>query len=168
LDLATVLQDRLRLTPAIRDRLAQRALAILDRLGRREARRSPALYLRGLALREMERYCEAIEPLKEAAESEPENIHIWLALGWCEKRCGRLDLAIQALEEALAVDSSEAIIHYNLACYWSLAANVKLALDYLSRAFDIDPNYRDLVAAESDFDPIRHHPEFQALTSVIV
>ena len=74
----------------------------------------------------------------------------------------------QLLEEALMADSSEAIIHYNLACYWSLAGNSKLALAYLSRAFELDSSYRDFVAKESDFDPIRSHPDFQALTSVIV
>jgi hypothetical protein len=59
-------------------------------------------------------------------------------------------------------------VHYNLACYWSLAGNVKLSVAYLSQAFDLEPEYRDLVLREADFDPIRNHPHFQALTSVIV
>ena len=84
------------------------------------------------------------------------------------ERCRRLDLAIQSLEEALEADASQAIIHYNLACYWSLAGNVKLAVAYLSQAFDLEPEYRELVLREPDFDPIRNHPHFQALTSVIV
>jgi hypothetical protein len=49
-----------------------------------------------------------------------------------------------------------------------LANNAKLAIAYLSRTFDIDPCYRDLVANEKDFDTIRHHPSFLELTSVIV
>ncbi|HEY2413907.1 MAG TPA: hypothetical protein VGI40_16770, partial [Pirellulaceae bacterium] len=60
------------------------------------------------------------------------------------------------------------IVHYNLACYWSLAGNVKLAVAYLSQAFDLEPEYRDLVQHEADFDAIRNHPHFQALTAVIV
>ena len=151
---------------SVRDQLAQRALDTLARLDKGAGRRADALHLTGQALRAMERYREAIAPLQEAAEFDPENIHIWLALGWCHKRTGRLDLAIQALEEALSADSSQAIIYYNLACYWSLAGNAKLAVAYLSRALDMDPDYRDLVGAESDFDPIRAHPHFQALTSV--
>ena len=99
---------------------------------------------------------------------EPQNVHIRLSLGWCYKRCRRLDLAIQSLEEALESDASQAIVHYNLACYWSLAGNVKLAVAYLSQAFELDPEYRDLVAREADFDPIRNHPHFQALASVVV
>jgi Flp pilus assembly protein TadD len=168
LDLTTVLSERWPLRPAVRDRLAQRALDVLARLDSSGRHRTHSRYLVGQALRVMERYAEAIEPLEEAAELDPENIHIWLELGWCHKRCGRLELAIQALEEALLVDSSEAIIHYNLACYWSLANNAKQALAYLARAFELDSNCRDLVADERDFDPIRNHPDFLALTSVIV
>ena len=154
------------LSSEVRDRLAQRALAALATLDKTAGRRADALHLTGQLLRVMERYREAIVPLQQAAEFDPENIHIWLALGWCQKRNGRLDLAIQSLEEALAADGSQAIIYYNLACYWSLAGNAKLCVAYLSRALDLDPNYRDLISDESDFDPIRDHPHFQALTSV--
>ena len=168
LDLLMVFADQWDPTPESRDRLAQRAIDVLSQLEETDGRRAQILYLKGQALRAMERYTEAIAPLCESAELDPENIHVWLALGWCQKRSGRLDLAIQALEEALAADSSEAIVHYNLACYWSLANNAKLAVAYLSRAFDIDCNFRDLVAEETDFDPLRNHPDFLALTSVIV
>ena len=54
-------------------------------------------------------------------EAEPENVRAWLALGWCHKRTGRIDLAIDALEAARNADPDEPLILYNLACYWSLA-----------------------------------------------
>ena len=168
LELITAVSSQWPLAPTVRDRLAQRALDALAGLSCRSRRRAHARYLAGQALRVMERHVEAITPLEEAAELDPENIRVWLELGWCHKRSGRLDLAIQALEEALAVDSGEAIVHYNLACYWSLAGNAKLALGYLARAFELDSDYRDLVADEPDFDPIRNRPEFLALTSVTV
>ena len=88
-------------------------------------------------------------------------------MGWCFKRINRLDLAIESLEEALSADADEAIVYYNLACYWSLAHNVEQALNYLSVAFDIDPNFRDLVDDERDFDPIRSNSDFRSLTSVV-
>jgi Flp pilus assembly protein TadD len=116
----------------------------------------------------MERYHDAIPPLRESAEQDPEDSHALLALGWCYKRIGRLNLAIQALQEALAVDENQAIAHYNLACYWSLAGNAEIALDHLATAFQIDPKYRDLAADENDFDAIRQHPGVRELTSVIV
>lgn len=169
LDLAGGLHERWKPEPDVRDRLAQRALDVLNRLSRESTwRQAHVLYLKGQALRTMHRYQEAVEPLTESSRLDPECLQVWLALAWCRKRTGRLDLAIQSLEEALALEPDEAIVHYNLACYWSLANNPLLAVAYLARAFDIDSNYRDLVGDEPDFDPIRNHPDFLALTSVIV
>lgn len=168
LDLITVFGSRWPCRPDIRDQVAERVLATLDRVSNPGGLRAHILFLRGQALRTMERYSDAVRPLREAADLEPENFHIRLSLGWCYKRVKRLDLAIQALEEALEINSDHAILHYNLACYWSLAGNVKLACSYLSQAFELQPDYRDLVGSERDFDPIRKHPYFQSLTSVIV
>jgi len=168
LDLVTSCADDLTLAKEIRDRLAQRTIATLEKLDAGSRERVDALYLRGQALRIMEEHGAAIEILRRAADLDHDNIHIWLALGWCHKRTGRLDKAIESLEEALQVDDRQAIIHYNLACYWSLAKNVKWAVEYLERALELDPTYRDLVGQESDFDPIRSNPRFLELLSVIV
>ncbi len=168
LDLAMVLADRYPLSPETRDRIANRALETLAKLEPATQESAIGLHLKGQAYRVMERFAEAIPPLTAAKNAEPENIHILLALGWCHKRLDRIDSAIQALEDALAVCPDEAIIHYNLACYWSLANNIPLALIYLSQSFDLDPDYREMVHDEPDFDPMRDHPEFVALLNVIV
>ena len=68
----------------------------------------------------------------------------------------------------LYLDPQNGLVHYNLACYWSLAGNKRQALLFLAQALDLDPNFRDLVSAESDFDLVRNDPAFRALTSVIV
>ena len=148
--------------------LSLRCLAALDRLSAKRANRVHARMMRGQALKLAQRYPEAIAAFEAAAAIDPENIHIHLALAWCHKRNARIDLAIQSLEEALLVDPSEPILYYNLACYWSLARNLKLSVRYLTRALDLDSSLRDLIALESDFDPIRHEPSFQAVTDVIV
>ncbi len=169
LELLTACEEQWSTTPEVRDQLATRAIEKLDSIGPRGGSQSRVLFLKGYALRVMERYADAVEPLHLAAELDPGNLEIWLMLGWCYKRCGQIELAIRSLEEAVdVVDGSEAIVFYNLACYFSLAKNVRLALRNLSRAFDIDPNFRDLVDDEPDFDPIRRHPEFRAIMSVIV
>jgi tetratricopeptide (TPR) repeat protein len=168
LDLATVLADRWPLPAGLRDGLAQRALDTLSGLQSANGCKGMVAYLRGQALRIMERYPDAITALERAAELDPSNIHIWLALGWCYKRTGRLDMAIQSLEEALSIDANQAIVYYNLACYWSLAQSPQHALDYLDRAFQMDSAYRSLATTEPDFDPIRDHPRFQELTGAAV
>lgn len=168
LDLTFVLSEHYDLEVVNRDRLAQRSLQCLDELPEMMKRGDRYYHVLGQSLRVMEKYREAVGPLEQAAVLAPDQIDIWLALAWCQKRSGRLDLAIQSLEEALLVDANEAIIHFNLACYWSLAENVPQALFYLAEAFEIDLKYRNLVDDEADFDPIRNHPDFLALTGVIV
>jgi Flp pilus assembly protein TadD len=126
------------------------------------------LYLRGESLRALERYHEALDPLQRVAAVEPENIHVWLALGWCYKRTGRIDLAISAMESALAADPNESLLHYNLACYLSVAGAKQQAIGQLAQALALNPECRGAINDEPDFDPIRADPEFQALTSISV
>ena len=168
LELLSVFADRWPPKPAVRDRVARRALATLDRIDRPGRDLGVVLYLRGLALKLMERYEEAIVPFSAAAELDDEDIHVHLSLGWCYKRIGQLDRAIEALEAGLAVDPGEAILYFNLACYWTLAGNKRHALDYLGRALAIDSDYRDMIDDEPDFDSLREDPDFQELISSVI
>ena len=143
--------------------LPQQALDALARLGDPVGFDPHTLYLWGQALRELERYPEAVVSLQRVVEAAPESIHVWLALGWCYKRTARLDMAIDALDKALALKPAEALVHYNLACYWSLAGDKGRALAYLERALAIDSDYARLIDDEPDFDPLRCDPEFRAL-----
>jgi len=163
-----VCADRWPLRPETRDQIARRALRELSEALNDEFQSGHVHYLQGQALRVMEKYGDALDPLKTALEMEPENIHIHLALGWCYKRVDRLDLAIQALEEAMTVIPDEGIIHYNLACYWALVNNAPLAIQYLSQSFELDPSYREMAVTEHDFDGIRDDPGFRAKMSVTV
>lgn len=148
--------------------MAEHALRTLQRRGSLVHGNGRACLLLGETLRELSRYEEALLPLQRSADLLPDDIHVLLALGWCYKRTGQLGKAIEALEKAVRIDPSEAVLHYNLACYWSLARNRTLTLKFLSRALEIDSNFRDLIADEADFDPIRHDHDFQILAGVIV
>ncbi len=143
--------------------MPRHALDALARLGDPAGFNPHALYLWGEALRELQRYLEALTPLMQSAEAAPENTHVWFALGWCHKRTGRLDLAIDSLQRVLATEPGEPLAHYNLACYWSLAGNKGRALKFLSKALEINPEFRSLVDDEPDFDPVRSDPEFRSL-----
>lgn len=155
--------------------MPQHALDALDRIADRSLSEagesslaSHAWYLRGEALRSMQRYEEALGPLEKAARLTPKDSHVHLARGWCYKRTGQLQRAIDSLEHALQNDPADALVVFNLSCYWSLAGQKGLALSFLARALEIDSSYRDLIEDESDFDPIRSDPGFQSLTTVIV
>jgi Flp pilus assembly protein TadD len=143
--------------------MPEQALQTLGRLGDPARFDSEALYLWGEGLRATQRYFEALLPLERAAKAAPDDIRIRIALGWCYKRLGRLDLAIDALEQALIVEPELALLRYNLACYLSLAGQKRRALRYLFQALALDPTYRELAETESDFDPLRADPGFRAM-----
>jgi tetratricopeptide (TPR) repeat protein len=146
--------------------MPEHALQALGRMGDPAVFNGRALYLWGEGLRLQQRYFEALMPLERAAKAAPDDIRVRIALGWCYKRTGRLDLAIDALEQALLIEPDDALLRYNLACYLSLAGQKRRALRYLSQALTIDPAYRKLAETESDFDPLRADPEFQAICGV--
>lgn len=147
--------------------LPQQALHALQRRGQLVHGDARGCYLLGETLRELRRYRDAVYPLRRCQELLPDDMHVALALGWCLKRTGRLHEAITALERVVKVEPEEAILHYNLACYWSLAHNRSQALQHLAYAIEIDGNFRDLVADEPDFDPLRDDPLFQTLTAAL-
>ncbi|GAC1470404.1 MAG: hypothetical protein NVSMB9_15490 [Isosphaeraceae bacterium] len=144
--------------------LPLRALEILDRRSDWATMRFEANLLTGESLRALERYREALKPLESAAKLRPGDVTVAVALGWCYKRTHRLAQAIDALERAVCQQPEEPLLHYNLACYWSLAGNATKALEELSVALDLNPDLRGAIRAEPDFDQIRGNTDFLRLS----
>lgn len=168
LDLVMACGEVAELDREMKEGLASKALESLAGLESSTGRRAHIYYLRGQAYRIMEDYEQSISALKAGLEFDSQNVHIFLALGWCYKRIGKLNLAITVLDQARQIQEDSGIINYNLACYYALAGDVENSVFYLSAAMDIDSVFRELIHSESDFDQIRMHPEFQAAISVVV
>lgn len=143
--------------------LPEHALRILESRDEWPRMAFEASFLKGEALRCLERHREALAELEIAAAMRPEDVGVALAQGWCYKRTNRLAEAVDALERAAKHDPNNALIHYNLACYWSLAENPARAVAELTTALSLDPELRRLIADESDFDPLRGGPAFERL-----
>ncbi len=168
LDLIMAFDDRWPLSPNLRTVLADRAINCLSQIRTPQGHKPHILFLKGQAARSAGRYLEAVNYLQQASRLDAENIHTFLALGWCYKRIDRTDLAIESMEMAVQIDNQSAIAHYNLACYWALARQAKMAAQHLANAFDLDSGFRNLVDGERDFDAIRDDPDFMAVINVTV
>jgi tetratricopeptide (TPR) repeat protein len=68
------------------------------------------------------------------------------------------DFAAQGLED----HPDHPSLHYNLACYASMAGLREPALEHLRRAVEADPQTREWAATDSDLDPIRVDPAYPA------
>lgn len=143
--------------------LPHKALAILEARPDWATMQFEAALLTGEALRTTGRHREALKPLELAASLRPGDIGVAIALGWCYKRTQRLAQAIDALSRALRHKPQEPLLHYNLACYWSLANNAPKAIHYLVKAVGLDPNLRSLIAGETDFDSLRGNTDFERI-----
>jgi quercetin dioxygenase-like cupin family protein len=72
--------------------------------------------------------------------------------------------AADVLREALDHHPDSAGIHYNLACFDSMAgASVETVAEHLGRSIELYPGFRDLAREDSDFEPVHHEPTIQAL-----
>jgi tetratricopeptide (TPR) repeat protein len=70
------------------------------------------------------------------------------------------DKAIEEFERLRADAPDDPGLLYNLACAESLGGRKADAVEHLSRAVELDPDFRRLAEKDSDFDPIRTKPEF--------
>jgi hypothetical protein len=78
-----------------------------------------------------------------------------------EKRYGE---AADVLREAIEHHPDSAGLIYNLACFDSMAgADGATVAGCLGRAIELYPGFRDFAREDSDFEPVRHDPAFQAL-----
>ena len=148
--------------------MPRHALDVLARYGDPESLPDHALYLQGESLRALGQFREAVEPLSRAAQGNPDR-HPHLAGAGLVPQADRPDRpGHRIVGRSAGREPNDALVHYNLACYWSVANNKRQALAYLSRLFDLKDHYRSLVGPEPDFDAIRSDPAFQALVRVTV
>jgi tetratricopeptide (TPR) repeat protein len=143
------------------------ALAALDDIDRREQEAFDVNFRRGDVLRHMERHEEALVALQRAFDEKPESVDLLMAMAWCYKRTNQLPRAITSMEQAYRIAPKEAVILYNLSCYWSLAGNKTQSLSWLGRALRMDKSFRQLIDSETDFDPLRQDPDFQMIVSAV-
>jgi tetratricopeptide (TPR) repeat protein len=143
------------------------ALASLNQIERGDHGDFAVNFLRGDALRNLERYDEALVALHRAFDEKPNDVALLMAMAWCYKRTNQLPRAITSMEQAYKIAPKEAVILYNLSCYWSLAGNKTQSLSWLGRALRMDKSFRKLIDDETDFDSLRHDADFQMIVGAV-
>jgi len=168
LELGSMFEDRWSLDLPLRQVMADSAMYHLNQITDPRGHASTVLYLKGQACRMAERYPEAVDWFDKLIEIEPDNMPALLAVAWCHKRTDNLASSIDTMGQAIACEPDNAIAHYNLACYLALDGQVQLCVNRLTDALKLEPQFRVYITDESDFDPVRDHPDFQMLVSVPV
>ena len=120
-------------------------------------------FLRGEVYRQLQEHKAALIEYQQAYALKSADVPLLMAMAWCFKRTGQLTRAIYVAEHASRLSPQEAVLLYNVACYWSLAGNKAQSLSWLGRALRMDKGLRKLIAEESDFDFLRYDPDFQRM-----
>jgi beta-lactamase regulating signal transducer with metallopeptidase domain/tetratricopeptide (TPR) repeat protein len=95
--------------------------------------------------------------------SEPESGFDWYSRGYELYRKDRYVDAISAFKQSIAHNHRVADSAYNIACSFSLMNDENNALEWLGQAIDKGFDNYEHIADDSDLDPIRSSPRFQAL-----
>jgi len=84
------------------------------------------------------------------ADFQPNDIQWTISLAYATRRADSIQAAKEILLNAEPRFPKEAVIKYNLACYFCQTGDIQNAKNYLKKALEIDLNWR--VAALEDED----------------
>ncbi|MBB4185993.1 adenylate cyclase [Sinorhizobium terangae] len=109
-----------------------------------------------------------IERAKRALERHPENASPAHRGALALAHMGEAESAKEWVARALAIDPDDVVAQYNAACVYSLLGEGERALDLLETVVPQSSSYHlHWFKHDSDLDPIRDHPRFQALLDAI-
>ena len=143
--------------------MPRHALASLKQIDDPDQMLFKANFLRGEALRALDRHAEALDSFARAFAQDPDHVDLLMAMAWCYKRIDRIDQSIESMRQAYQFHPQAPIVLYNLACYYSLAGIKDQALSFLGRALRMNRSIGKLVPDETDFDTLRNDPDFKHL-----
>jgi serine/threonine protein kinase/Tfp pilus assembly protein PilF len=105
----------------------------------------------------------AVEVFKKHLELNPDDSRALNLGAFALLKAEDKKMAVEWIERAVSLDAEETAILYNAACFYSRLGNVEEALDYFERAIDSGYASKEWIENDSDLDPIRNHPRFQAI-----
>jgi tetratricopeptide (TPR) repeat protein len=96
-------------------------------------------------------------------QGDPNNVEILSLLGNLYTQAGMYEKGLQIDQRLVKMRPDDALVHYNLACSYSLLNRIGEALDELEKAVDLGYNDYIHLRSDSDLDKIRGEQRFKAL-----
>jgi len=105
--------------------------------------------------------------LEGVVRRDPTYIEALQVLGDVYTRRGRFDEGLKVDEQLSRLRPADALVHYNLACSYSLNEQFEAAAAALNRALDL--GYRDFkrLSKDPDLAKLRKHPLYKKIRSRI-
>jgi len=146
------------------------ALAFFERAAKLDAEDYQSLSLaaqlyeargdREAALR-ADRVC--LERVKRHLDQHPEDTRATIYAAFCARRLGDRERALAWAERVNLMAPEEPVHYYNLGCFYANIGDYERALAALEKFGASGRAFRDWMDHDSDLDPLREDPRFQAL-----
>jgi len=112
-------------------------------------------------------YREGVDKARRHLELNPDDVRALYLCGGALVESGSPDEGFEMVNRAVTIAPNETGLLYNVACIYSSQGRVDEALDHLERAVRAGYNHRAWMETDSDLDPVRQLPRFQALLKQI-
>jgi predicted Zn-dependent protease len=94
------------------------------------------------------------EIAKRLADFQPDDVQWRISWAYATRRADSINTAKQILLNAESKFPNEAIIKYNLACYFCQTEDIETAKSYLKKTLQIDPSWRLRALEDEDLKPL--------------
>lgn len=125
--------------------------------------RASVYYSLGNLYAGQDQFSNAAYLYERAVLLEPEALEIRNNLGNAYIRLGAYYRAKQLYEHVIQQAPHYATAYYNLACIHALQGQGELALSFLRRAFELEPELKTTAQSDRDLDRVKHLKQFKAL-----
>jgi tetratricopeptide (TPR) repeat protein len=104
-----------------------------------------------------------IDFFEEVLSKDPDHVSALISLGELYTAAGRFQEGLEVDLKLVGVFPFEPVIHYNLACSYSLLDRKEEALEALRKAVNLGYDDFETLQNDRDLENIRDHPKFLEL-----
>jgi non-specific serine/threonine protein kinase len=104
-----------------------------------------------------------LERVKRHLGQHPEDSRATIYAAFCARRLGDRERALAWAERVDLMAPEEPVHYYNLGCFYANLGDYERALTALERFGAVGQGFRDWMDHDTDLDPLRGDPRFQAL-----
>jgi tetratricopeptide (TPR) repeat protein len=110
--------------------------------------------MRLIVLMQAQRWKDALESGQQLIEAAPERNIGYIHTAYCLHELGRTREARTVLRDGPRTLETEAVYHYNLACYDCCLGDHDGARAHLDRSIQLDKKFRDYAKTDPDLAPL--------------